>query len=423
VRFHDGEPLTSDDVKFSFDGIIAQVGQAAPTLEGIREITCPDDTTVVFKLEAPNAGFLGILAYNGVYILPRHIYEGKDWIDADSMMDPVGSGPFKWEKWEKGVSISLVRNGDYYLGPEYPYLDRIICSYITDPNTAVQSFYNGELDILGIIAPSGELEKMMDDDAYTLDYVIYPSRFYIGFNFDDEVMADHNFRMAVAHALDADDMVSKAMKTTGLKSEYWISPVFEWAMNTDESAKLPAFDLEKAKEYMEATGLEPDANGVYLTVELDTYNYEPFPDAAVVLKDHLSKIGIDVTINMLEYAAWEEKIAAENFIMVLSGGYQGPDVSGVGMRLISDGVLNYYGYSNPDLDAKLAEAAQQPSQELQAPLYREAQQIMNDDMPQVLISEWLGYIPYYSYVKGHPASAEAVDKTAFGEFTYMWLDK
>jgi hypothetical protein len=60
---------------------------------------------------------------------------------------------------------------------------------------------------------------------------------------------------------------------------------------------------------------------------------------------------------------------------------------------------------------------------LAANLAWEAQQIMNDDMPQVLISEWLGYIPYYSYVKGHPASAEAVDKTAFGEFTYMWLDK
>lgn len=422
VRFHDGEPLTSDDVKFTFEEIIAQTGLAAPSLECIQEITCPDDTTVVFQLSSPNAGFLGVLAYNGTYILPRHVYEGKDWLDADSMMEPVGSGPFKFEEWKKGVSISMVRNDDYYLGPELPYLDRIIYSYITDATTAVQSFYNGELDVLGIIPPSSDIERMMGDDNYTLDYVVYPSRFYVGFNFNDPIMANHDFRMALAYGIDSDDMINKAMKTVGLKSTQWISPVFEWAVNTDEEATVPSYDLDKAKEYLEKTGLTPDANGVYLNVTLDTYNYEPFPDSALVLKDQLAKLGIDVTINMLEYAAWEEKIAAGDFTMVLSGGYQGPDVSAVGMRLETNGLLNYYGYSNPDLDALLAEAAAQPTQELQAPLYKEAQVIMNQDMPQVLISEWLGYIPYHSYVKGHPASADTVDKTAFSEFTYTWLD-
>lgn len=156
---------------------------------------------------------------------------------------------------------------------------------------------------------------------------------------------------------------------------------------------------------------------------VDTYNYEPFPDMALVLKDQMAKIGIEVTINMLEYAAWEEKVIGGDFTMVLSGGYQGPDVSAVGMRLESDGMLNYYNYSNPDLDALLKDAATQPTQELQAPLYKEAQVLMNEDMPQVLISEWLAYMPYYSYVKGHPASADVLEKTAFGEFTYMWLDK
>ncbi len=423
VRFHDGEPLTSDDVKFTFDEIKAQTGLAAPTLTCIEEITCPDDTTVVFQLNTPNAGFLGVLAYNGTFILPRHVYEGKDWIDADSMMTPVGSGPFKFEEWNKGVSISMVRNEDYYLGPELPYLDRIIFSYISDATTAVQSFYNGDLDVLGIIAPSSDIDRMMGDDKYTLDYVVYPSRFYVGFNFNDELMANHDFRMALAYGIDSDDMINKAMKTVGMKSTQWISPVFEWAVNYDADATVPAFDLEKAKEYMEKTGLTPDANGTYLKVTVDTYNYEPFPDMALVLKDQLAKIGVEVNINMLEYAAWEEKIAAGDFTMVLSGGYQGPDVSAVGMRLETNGVLNYYGYSNAELDALLADAAAQPTQELQAPIYKQAQVIMNQDMPQVLISEWLGYIPYHSYVKGHPASADAVEKTAFGEFTYTWLDK
>ena len=79
------------------------------------------------------------------------------------MQTPIGTGPFKYEEWQKGVSMTLVRNDDFFRGPELPYLDRVIYSYITDANTAMQAFYNGELDVLGIIAPSSELENLLNN--------------------------------------------------------------------------------------------------------------------------------------------------------------------------------------------------------------------------------------------------------------------
>ena len=156
VRFHDGEPFTSDDVKFTFENILSQQCFAATSLANLDSVTCPNDYTVEFHLKQMDARFLSTLAYNGVHILPRHVYEGQDWMGDDSMQTPVGTGPFKFSEWNKGVSITLVRNDDFFRGPELPYLDRVIYSYISDANTAMQSFYNGELDVLGIIAPSSQ---------------------------------------------------------------------------------------------------------------------------------------------------------------------------------------------------------------------------------------------------------------------------
>lgn len=423
VKFHDGEPMTSDDVKFTFDEIMKQVAFASTTLTTIKEITCPDDYTVVFTLKEIDAGFLGNLAFNGTSILPRHIYEGLDWMGADSMQTPVGTGPFKYSEWDKGIKMVFDRNDDYYLGPDVPYLDKIVVTFIADANTAIQSFYNGELDVLGIIPPSTEYDKLLSSPNITADKVIYPSRFYIAFNMDVKPYDDLNLRLAIAHATDSDDMINKALKNIGMKSTEYMSPLFSWAVNTDADAKVPEFNIEKAKEYMAKTGLVPDSNGKYLDVTVDTYNYEPFPDLVQVMKSQLAEIGIEVTINMLEYAAWDEKVSVEkDYTIALTGGYQGPEASNLGDRITTEGYLNFLNYSNPEVDRLMAEGAALPTFELRAPKYKEAQAILAKDVPMVLISEWLGYIPYMSYVKGHPASADAVEKTAFGEMTYVWLD-
>ena len=194
----------------------------------------------------------------------------------------------------------------------------------------MQSFYNGELDVLGIIAPSSELENMQNNSALINFKTIYPSRFYLCFDMTRAPFDDINFRLAVAHAIDSDDIVKRAMGGIGQKATTYVTPLYAWACNTDPEAAVPAHDLDKAKSYMEQTGLTKDAGGFYLHLELDTYNYEPFPDMSQVIKNQLAEIGIDVKINMLEYAAWDEKVAQQNnYDVTLYGGYQGPDVAAI----------------------------------------------------------------------------------------------
>ena len=423
VKFHDGEPLTSDDVRFTFETILEQQCFAATSLANLESVTCPDDYTAVFQLRQMDARFLSSLAYNGVYILPRHVYEGQDWMGDDSMQTPVGTGPFRFSEWQKGVSITLERNPEFFRGPELPYLDSVIYSYIADANTAMQSFYNGELDVLGIIAPSSELENMQNNSALINFKTIYPSRFYLCFDMTRAPFDDLNFRLAVAHAIDSDDIVKRAMGGIGQKATTYVTPLYAWACNTDPEAAVPAHDLDKAKSYMEQTGLTKDAGGFYLHLELDTYNYEPFPDMSQVIKNQLAEIGIDVKINMLEYAAWDEKVAQQkNYDVTLYGGYQGPDVAAISEFLGTSGMFNFGSYSNPEVDELLAQGASQPTNEQRAPYYKELQAVLAQDVPIILISEWLGYSPAYSYVKNHPYSDEAVGKCAYAEYTYCWLD-
>lgn len=424
VRFHDGEPFTSDDVKFTFENILSQQCFAATSLANLDSVTCPNDYTVEFHLKQMDARFLSTLAYNGVHILPRHVYEGQDWMGDDSMQTQVGTGPFKFSEWNKGVSITLVRNDDFFRGPELPYLDRVIYSYISDANTAMQSFYNGELDVLGIIAPSSELENLLANDQLNNFKTIYPSRFYICMDMTRAPYDDLNFRLAVAHATNADDIVNRAMGGIGQKATTYITPLYAWACNTDADAAVPGYDLELAKQYMEKTGLVKDADGYYLHVELDTYNYEPFPDMAQVIKSQLGEIGIDVKINMLEYAAWDEKVAQRReYDMTLYGGYQGPDVAAISEFVGTSGMFNFGGYSNAAVDELLIQGASESTPETRAPYYKELQAILAKDVPIILISEWLGYSPAYKYVENHPYSAEAVGMCSYGEYTYCWINR
>ena len=421
VKFSDGEPLTSEDVKFSFEEIVKQGGQAAGSLSGIESIECPDETTVVIKLSAPNASFLGSLGYDGVYVLPKHVYEGKDWLDKDGMQEPVGSGPFKFSEWKTGVSFSVVKNENYYKGPDLPYLDGITYSFISDVDTALQSFQNGELDIMGLLPSEASTKTLMADPNYNCYVNMYASRFYLGFNMDKAPFNDVNFRQAVARAIDIDDLINKAMTTTCVKAKGYFSPLFDWA--NDPAVTIPEFDLEEAQKYMEATGLEKDADGFYCHVTLDTYNYEPFPSMTQVIKAQLAEIGIDVTISTMEYAAWDEKVAQKkDFEMTVVGGYVGPDVSNAAPHFTTGGYFNAMNYSNPEVDDLMAKGAAAVKQEERAPFYQQVCQILKDDMPMVVIGEWVAYTPVPAYVHNYSLSDEVKDEIGTSDLSLCWME-
>lgn len=420
VKWHDGESFSSEDVKFTFDTIISQNGQLAGSLKAVDEITTPDINTVVFKLKENDSALLGYLAWDSCYIIPKHLYEGTDWGTNPANQNPIGTGPFKFVRHEKGVSVTLERNDNYW--GDTAYLDKIVFSIMPDANTAVQALYNKELDILGIEPPLSEIQKFQSDPSLKIGKQYWPSRYYVFFNMTDSIFNDEKLRQAVSLGIDKDDIIKKALKGVGEKSNTAMTPLYDWAINTTDV--FPERDINKARQLIEDAGYNADSNGMYFSVSFDVFNIEPFPDIAAILKDNLKEVGIDVKINIMEGAAWDEKVwYGRNYEISLLAGYQGPDPGALKPRFSTGEVINLMNYSNPKVDEALDKGASYVEQDERASYYITAQKYIVQDVPIVPLSEYISIAPYQSYIIGHPTSDEAIDKTGFHEYTYVWLNK
>lgn len=416
VKWHDGEEFSSEDVKWTFEQIINEKGFASGSLSGIEEITCPDKNTVVIKLDSPNSGILGYIAWFGTYIMPKHIYEGTDWLENPANQNPIGTGPFKFVEHKSGESVTIVRNDNYW--GDKPYLDKVIFKIIPEQSTAYQAWLNEETDENRNGVPANELSRFENDTDYVIYDKLWPNRGYIHFNMNKGKFADLKVRQAVACGIDRDEIFTKALKGIGIKAEYFISPLYKWALNKD--AKLPERDIEKARTLLEEAGYTADENGVYFTATIDTY--PGFDDIVEVLKANFREFGIDLKHNAMDDPTYDEKVwFGRDFEITMLGGYQGPDISAIGNRFTAGSVMNLGDYNNPRVEELLKEGLILSTEEDRATVYKEIQTLLAKDLPAIFLYEKGAKIVVKSYVKGHPAG-EAVEKASEAEFTYVWLD-
>lgn len=418
VKWHDGQPFTSEDVKWTFEAIIKNNGPIAANLSAVEEIVCKDDNTVVMKLKRPDAGFLSTLSWYACFIMPKHIYEGTDWIANPASKNPIGTGPFRFVEHKNGISVELEANKDYFRGS--PKIDRLVFQIIADSNTAVQAFYNGELDVLGISAPLSEVAKF--EAAQGVKVVKSPllSRVYIDPNMAREPFNKPEVRQAVALCVNPQEIVDKAFKGVGQVGTTFYSPMVPWAY--DGNARLPERDTAKARELLEKAGYKPDKDGNYLSLELDVFSDAPFPDIATIVQSNLKEAGIDVRINVLEGAAWVQKCMTDkDYDLTILGGMQGPDPSALYNRIGSKGTMNFRGYSNPEVDRLLEEAASTGVQEERGAKYKEVQQIMAREIPIIPIMEWVDVSVMHDYVEGHPATVTG--KVGYSEYSAVTIKK
>ena len=163
VKWHDGEPFTSNDVVWTFTKVLEE-GYQSNTLNMIDSVTADGDYKAVFHLKQPDASVVSVLSWLGTWIMPAHLYEGTDWTQNEHNMHPIGTGPFKFVKYTPGVSIEMERNEDYWDGA--PYLDKLIISIIPDASTAYQSYLNGEVDDMQSGVPTSDLQELIDDPEH-----------------------------------------------------------------------------------------------------------------------------------------------------------------------------------------------------------------------------------------------------------------
>ena len=418
VKWHDGEAFTSADVVWTFNAIIDNSGVMSGAFANVSSVTAPDDYTVVLTLSQVDGSLLGNIAWYGTFILPEHIYnDGGDWTTNAAVETPIGTGPYKFSSWEKGTSITLVRNDDYFVTT--PTLDKVIYTIIPDESTAYQAWLNDEIDE-SYTYPDTEIATLEESGDYNFVNQMWPSPWYMAFNMSASytgVVSDVNVRKAISMAIDNQQISDLATASVFPASEYYIPVVYEYALNAD--AKRPAYDPEAAIALLEASGYTRGDDGYFFTINIKPVT--GMDDVATIIQAQLKEVGINVEIISLEYAIWTEQVFTnQDYDLATLGGFEGPDILGTGRRWTTTGDVNVMGYSNATVDSLFLQAQATTDQAELADIFGQIQVQLAADMPTLLLVEYNQKTPYKKNISGHPA-IDAIDKCGFNELTYVVL--
>jgi ABC-type transport system substrate-binding protein len=419
VKWHDGEEFTAEDVVFTMNTIQEQAGTLSMSLMNVTSVEAVDKHTVVFKSAVPDTTLLYNLAWFGGSIIPKHIYEGTDWTTNPANQAPIGTGPFKFVSAQTGVSIELAANEDYFR--DGPYLDKIVFQIIPDAETEYQMWKNGEVDLMYSAIPGADFTLYDNDPNYASRFNLLCNRNYFTFNFakEDNPFLDVRLRKALNLALNRQQILDVGLKGNGALAEYYISPMYDWALN--ENAKIPERNVEEAKRLLEEAGYTPDANGYYLTFSVVVFD---FADVLTVAQANLKEAGINMQIEMIEMNAWIDKVLISgNYDVTFLGGDQGPDISSIGNRIGTFGPVNAGRYSNDTVNDLLAQGTQTDDQAERARIYKEIQQIMADELPMVITNEMGLKYAVSSRIHGVPMIDDAA-RGKVGKMSYalVWME-
>lgn len=399
VTFHDGTPLNAEAVRFTYQRIM-QEGSKSPlvsSFSNIESIEAIGENQVVFHLKQPSSTLFSALstAYAGI-ISPSAVEKYGDSFG----LNLVGSGPFKLENWQSGVSISVIRNEEYKWGPSIlknqasPYLERILFKVVPDATTQLMAFQSGEVDVIFINQPS-QLEVLRNDPSAQLIETNLNSLVYLGFNVQAEPFGDVRVRRAIAHLIDKDEIVNTALGGIGTAA---FSPLAPTLPGYDESLKdeAPLYNPEEAEKLLLEAGFEKGADGKWvnkenaeeLSLEILTSTRAPNEAIATVIQEQLQRAGITVSIKLLESNAASELAAKGEYqTMLWRYDWNDADVLNVYLSTSRIGRTNRSFYSNPALDEILEAAAMEMDAQKRNELYSEAQKILIQEQP---------WIPIYS---------------------------
>ena len=385
VRFHDGEPLTAEDVKFTIEALLDEHNASVlrGRLDTITEVVVVDDHTFEIHLAQPYAPLISYLADTGSEILPKHLLEGEDLLATDFLNNPIGTGAFKFEEWAAGDHITLAANDDYFMGR--PNLDRLVFRIVPDSASLVAALKTGEVDIAAVSAT--DMPQLLGEPHLQVHETPSNCFYTIGANLSQERFQDPRVRQAMMYALPREQMVAELLEGHGYVAESYL-PRQNWAYNPDT---LPVYnhDPEKAKALLAEAGWEDtdgdgivDKDGEPFSFDLLSYTTIQ-PGYNETIQQSLKDIGIEMNIQLLDWPTFlntafvEKKYDSFTVNMCVPLDPHNPTVWGCG--------TNAFYFCNEEFDALGQQAVAVTAIEDRIPIYHEMANILWEEMPRFLL--------------------------------------
>jgi peptide/nickel transport system substrate-binding protein len=417
VTWHDvppvsGRPFVAADVVATLKAV-QQRGFQRYMLTNVTGIEAPDDHTVVLTLSSPFAPLLNFMANHHMWILPQEAFDGR----LDPGTTVIGTGPFVMTKRERNVETSYARNPDYHRGA--PHLDGVRLLVIPDGTARTAGFRAGEIDVIAAGMSPEEADALARTDP---DAVWEESRgaghqqLYV--NMTREPFDDLRVRQAINHAIDRVGM-GEAIYGGSMFSGPVAPLLGDWVLSQDELEGYQEYDPDRAKELLAEAGFP---NGFDTGMMITSGYGEQVTRMAQWIAQDLAEVGIRVTIETLEYATY---IGSRwpNLDYDIGVGPQTPFLEvdeWLRGQFHTEGARNWWGVSDPELDAKLEEQLTILDQDERIDFNQDVQRyILEEVMNPVPLLAPDGRTPRQPWVKGW----NNVTSYGYPWFFQVWIDR
>lgn len=394
VRFHDGRPLTSRDVKWTLDSVATGKIRSAKTstFRYIDRIDTPDQYTVIVRLKEPFATLLWNLSDGAIGIVP----EGAD----DKFgARPIGTGPFRFVSAQQDTDVVIERNPEFW--GEKAKLERVRFAVVPDTTTRALELRKGSADVAINALNPDMFVAMRGDPAIRQMQAPGTIYSYLAMNLRDPILKDVRVRQALAYAIDRAPLIHYLWRDLARPANSVLPPQ-HWAYNGD----VPAYkhNPAKARELLDAAGYPP-RNGVRFHLTMKTSSEETTRLLASVLQQQLREVGIALDIRTYEFATFFSDVrkgAFQIYYLRWIGGNQDPDIfeyvfdsSSIPPKRANRGY-----YSNPRIDELLAQGRKELDQEKRKRIFFEVQRILAHDLPYINLWYMDNVLVYRPRVKG-----------------------
>lgn len=371
VKFHNGDELTSEDVKFSLERILdSESSPHKPAISPISAITVEDDYEVTISLDSPFAPLLSELTKTSAgKIVPKSVVEDRG-VD-DFGQNPVGSGPFKFVEWRSGDRMVLEKHDEYY-EEDKPYLDQVVFQPVTDVSTQLASIEAGDAHIINHSIPQ-HADSLQDNPEIQYQSGPGGSIAFVSFNKTREPFDNVDLRRAISMGINREELISGVLNGEGEQAVHTVPPTFDWAYNPVEDIPYTRYNPDQAESLLEEIGYQG------FEFELMSYPQAPFDSGTELIANQLRDIGLNPDVNIVTVNKLVDSLVNAEYDTSFASYVGHTDPDGLTYQILhSDVPFNRGKWSNEEFDQLVESARETNDIQQRGEYYKQAEAILAD---------------------------------------------